>query len=94
MFLIKTNKHQNTHTYVCVWSTFTQSQEKGSFQNPKLSKIHQNLREIELEIRALTKFMINHARRSQVDSKQARWELGKERVKRIMDAKNVCANAR
>ncbi|KAF5760292.1 hypothetical protein HanXRQr2_Chr16g0751731 [Helianthus annuus] len=37
--------------------------------------------------------MINHARRSQVDSKQARWELGKERVKRIMDAKNVCANA-
>ncbi|KAJ0744740.1 hypothetical protein HanPI659440_Chr10g0391061 [Helianthus annuus] len=29
-----------------------------------------------------------------VDSKQARWELGKERVKRIMDAKNVCANAR
>uniref|UniRef100_A0A251S7D4 Uncharacterized protein n=1 Tax=Helianthus annuus TaxID=4232 RepID=A0A251S7D4_HELAN len=27
------------------------------------------------------------------DSKQARWELEKERVKRIMDAKNVCADA-
>ncbi|KAJ0815274.1 hypothetical protein HanPSC8_Chr17g0795631 [Helianthus annuus] len=28
------------------------------------------------------------------DSKQARWELGKERVKRMMDAKDVCADAR
>ncbi|MFS7907561.1 hypothetical protein Hanom_Chr01g00072781 [Helianthus anomalus] len=28
------------------------------------------------------------------DSKQGRWELGKERVKQMMDAKNICADAR